>query len=176
MAVCVRQPCICAGSIRLCAWILHLCGLKHQAQYTNFRAQTESASGLKLEKSRHMIPNRANEKTSCARVSCLWHRGNGRVLQTQGGLGLSYYVIWCTTTTRQPCNMVTIWISAQFEQDLPPESALKFYANHQTMISAGLWVVSVLIEITTSRPRWLEVMLAGFFLSRSPALPPLCWF
>ncbi len=29
---CAHQPCICAGSIRSCAWILHLCGVKHWAQ------------------------------------------------------------------------------------------------------------------------------------------------
>jgi hypothetical protein len=47
--VCARESCICVG-------------LSTGHKYRNVRAQTESASGLKLEKNPRMIPNRANEK------------------------------------------------------------------------------------------------------------------
>jgi hypothetical protein len=36
MAVCARPPCICAGSISLCAWILHLCRLKQRTQIQKY--------------------------------------------------------------------------------------------------------------------------------------------
>ncbi len=84
MTVCARQPCICAGSIHLCAWILHLGGLKHRAQIQKNLRTNGVSQWPQTGKNRHMIPNRANEKTSRATVSCVWHRGNGRVLQTRG--------------------------------------------------------------------------------------------
>ncbi len=50
--------------------------------YNIFHAQTELIAGSKKKEIfLHRIPNRANTKTLCARIFCVWHRVNVRVVK-----------------------------------------------------------------------------------------------